>query len=184
MRDRSNSKESLSFGMAWPGSPVEQKRQPASVPSLLEAMQRVHAEAEQLAERAYDAIQHHAFDPFREFCEKRTEYEALISVLRSRVGPKPRDPRWPAAIDKGERDLLALSIKACVKFCFALSANPMLPIGVLETFLNEVEMLKSAREQLTPIKDQEGISGLLDEIDMALMILEEIVGNAPALEEF
>jgi hypothetical protein len=45
-------------------------------------------------------------------------------------------------------------------------------------------MLRAAREQLTPIREDEGVASLVDELDMALMILEEIVDRAPALEEF
>jgi hypothetical protein len=173
-----------SFGKGWPGSLTELDRKPATIPELLDALARVYREAAALADRAYEAIQHHAFDPYREFCEKRAEHSALASVLCNRIGSAPQDPRWITAIDEAERGLLTLSIQACVKFCFALSASPLLPIGVRETFLSELEMLRASREQLVPIKDEAGVAALLDEIETSLMLLEEIVGRAPALEEF
>ncbi len=89
-----------------------------------------------LADKAYEAIQRHAFDPYRKFCEKRKEHAALM------------------------------------------------PLGARETFITEIEMLHAAHEQLWPIKDNEGIANLLSEIDLALMILEEIIEKAPAFEEF
>jgi hypothetical protein len=175
----------LGSGKGWFGSPLESKeRKPAQVPELLAALARVHGEAKALAERAYEAIQNHAYDPYREFCEKRAEHAALVSVLRSRIGPKPERPEWLATASQYDRALLTLSVQACLKFSYALSATPLMPIGARETFIHEVEMLRAARDQLTPLREEEGVASLLDELEMALMILEEIVNRAPALEEF
>src|SRR6202043_2226993 len=128
-------------GRGWPGSLLDgRQRQPARVPDLLAALARVHAEALERAERAYEAIQHHAYDPYREFCEKRAEHAALVSVLRGRIGPKPEDPRWADVANKHDRGLITLSIQACLKFSFALSATPLMPIGARETFIHELEM--------------------------------------------
>ena len=172
-------------GEGWFGALSEpQGRRAAQIPDLLSALARVHGEAQALAGRAYEAIQHHAYDPYRQFCEKRAEHAALISVLRGRIGPKPERPEWSATTDKYDRALLTLSIQACLKFSYALSATPLMPIGARETFIHELEMLRAAREQLTPIREEEGVASLVDELDMALMILEEIVDRAPALEEF
>jgi hypothetical protein len=59
-----------------------------------------------------------------------------------------------------------------------------MPIGARETFLHELEMLRTTRDLLTPRKDEESVRNLIDELETALMILEEIVDRAPALEEF
>jgi hypothetical protein len=174
-----------SGGRGWPGSHGTSRydRRPATTAELLEALTRIRSEAALLAEKAYDAIQHHAYDPYREFVEKRAEYAALVSVLRSRLGPKS-ESSLVATADRHDRALTTLSIQACLKFSFALSATPLMPIGARETFIHELEMLKGAREQLTRAKDEEGVSALLDDIETSLMILEEIVERAPALEEF
>jgi hypothetical protein len=173
-------------GRSWPGARGENARdaKPATVAALLQAIARVRSEAVLLADRAYEAIQHHAFDPYRKFCEKRAEHAALVSVLRARIGSKPKDPKWLPAVDLEDSSLLRLSIQACVKFAFALSATPLMPLGARETFMHEVGMLQSARAQLQSAKDDEGVAGLLDELEMALMILEEVVEKAPAFEEF
>src|SRR3954451_17652169 len=86
-------------GRSWPGARNENEREakPATIDALLLAIARVRAEAVTLADRAYEAIQHHAFDPYRQFCEKRAEHAALVSVLRARIGPKPKDPKWGSA---------------------------------------------------------------------------------------
>lgn len=174
------------FGANWPGSENGNRRhaKPAQVLDLFQALERIEAEAMALAEKAADAIQRHSFDPYREFCEKRAEHAALVSVLRNHVGPNPSNPNWLPAAERHDRALVTVSIQACLKFSFALSATPNMPIGARETFLHELEMLRTAREQLTPRKEEEGVGNLIDELEMALMILEEIVDRAPALEEF
>jgi hypothetical protein len=181
--DRSSSGKG---GKSWPGARPDNERdaKPATIDALLLAIARVGEEAILLADRAYEAIQHHAFDPYRQFCEKRAEHAALVSVLRARIGPKPKDPKWVPAVDLQDAALLRLSIQACVKFAFALSATPLMPLGARETFMHEVGMLQAARTQLQSAKDQEGTADLLGELEMALMILEEIVEKAPAFEEF
>ncbi len=186
MDDRARNSGKGAFGANWPGSESENRRhaKPAQVPDLFTALERIEAEAMALAEKAADAIQRHSFDPYREFCEKRAEHAALVSVLRTHVGPNPSKPNWLPAAEKHDRALVTVSIQACLKFSFALSATPNMPIGARETFLHELEMLRATREQLTPLKEQEGVSSLLDELETSLMILEEIVDRAPALEEF
>jgi hypothetical protein len=59
-----------------------------------------------------------------------------------------------------------------------------MPLGARETFMHEVGMLQAARAQLQSVTDDESIASLLDELEMALMILEEVVEKAPAFEEF
>jgi hypothetical protein len=184
MRDSAAERGRVSVNGWAGGVPSGRRGKPAQIPELLTALARIQDEARVIAERAYEAIQNHAYDPYREFCEKRAEHEALVSVVRSRIGPKPEHPEWLKAANAHDRALLTLSIQACLKFSFALSATPLMPIGARETFIHELEMLRSARERLQAIKDEEGVAALLDELDMALMILEEVVNRAPALEEF
>lgn len=174
-----------SFVHTWPGGHVENMRgrTPASVPDLLAALARIRGEAGALAERAYEAIQHHSFDGYRQFCEKRAEHAALASVLQAHIGPKPADTRWIENLRADERGLLTVSIQACVKFAFALSANPLMPMGSRETFVNELGMLRAARDQLTLVKDEEGIAAVLDDLETALMLLEEVLDRSPALDE-
>jgi hypothetical protein len=186
MRSAADGKARARTGRDWPGAHGENVRdsKPATIAELLDAVARVRAEAVGLADRAYEAIQRHAFDPYRQFCEKRAEHAALVSVLRAHIGPKPKDASWLPAINLEDSSLLRLSIQACVKFAFALSATPQMPLGARETFMHEVGMLQAARTQLQAIKADEGVAGLLDELEMALMILEEVVEKAPAFEEF
>jgi hypothetical protein len=172
--------------ITWLGARAQSVRlvRSPSVPELLKAIARVRSEAALLADNAYVAIQRHAFDPYRKFCEKRKEHAALASVLRSHIGLRPEDPSWARVVSEEESSLVRLSIQACVKFAFALSAKPLMPLGARETFITEIAMLHAAREHLWPIKDDEGIANLLSEIDLALMILEEIIEKAPAFDEF
>lgn len=172
-------------GHGWLGGQGEEQRarKPAAVTELLCALERIRGEATILAGGAAEAIQNRSYDPYRRFCEKRAEHAALVSILRGRIGAKPKEASWPTAVDHEERALVALSIQACLKFAFALSANPLMPIGARETFIHELATLREQRERLSPVKAEEGVGALLDELETALMILEEIVDRSPALEE-
>src|SRR5258708_24950514 len=114
--------------VAWLGARAQNARlvRPTSVPELLQAIARVRSEAAVLADKAYEAIQRHAFDPYRKFCDKRKEHAALASVLRSHIGPRPQDPSWARSGSEEESSLIRFSIQACVKFAFALSAKPLM----------------------------------------------------------
>jgi hypothetical protein len=173
------------FSNSWPGGYVDDSRlrKAANVPALLRALARIRTEAVALSDRAYEAIQHHSFDPYREFCDKRAEHAALVSVLRGQIGPKPKETGWVNAVTTESHALVTLSIQACLKFAFALSANALMPLGARETFLHELTMLRGARDQLAARTAEDGVAGLLDELETALMILEEIVDRSPALQE-
>lgn len=151
---------------------------------LLAAAARIRAELAEVAEKAYQAIQKHSFATYYQFASKRTEHAAVICVIRSRCNEKKPELARAAA----QEEFLALksTVQSVTKFLFALSAVPSLPIGASETFLSEYEYLKTTREKLTldgAQTDQEK-AAIRDDIETALMLLEEILGKAPTLEEF
>jgi hypothetical protein len=115
---------------------------PPAIAALLPAIDRIHSEAVVLADNAHEAIQRHSFGPYRQFCEKRAEHAALVSVLRAHITARPQDPSWTQTVNQAESSLVRLSIQACVKFAFALSANPQMPLGARETFIHELAMLQ------------------------------------------
>jgi hypothetical protein len=165
------------------------KTVPASMAELLDALKRLWAEAAALAENAYIAIQQHSFEPYWTFRAKINEHAALVAVIRGRI-QQLRDVRSRQAdiagkaVDREEQEILILTVKACLKFCFALSANPWLPIGARETFMHEIDSLTSARAVLEKAPADTLPSGLLDDIDTARMILEEIIDKSPSLASF
>jgi hypothetical protein len=161
---------------------------PASMAELVQALKRLWAEAASLAEHAYIAIQQHSFEPYWTFRAKINEHAALVAVIRGRV-QQLTDLRSRqagivgAAVDREEQEILILTVKACLKFCFALSANPWLPIGARETFIHEIDALNQARAVLEKTPDKVP-PGLLDDLDTARMILEEIIDKSPSLASF
>jgi hypothetical protein len=162
---------------------------PASMADLLQALKRLWAEAAALAENAYVAIQQHSFEPYWTFRAKINEHSALVAVIRGRIQQlqdlRSRQAHIAAkAVDREEQEILILTVKACLKFCFALSANPWLPIGARETFIHEIDALNQARSVLEKMKPEELPQGLLDDLDTARMILEEIIGKSPSLVSF
>jgi len=162
---------------------------PASMTDLLQALKRLWAEAAALAENAYMAIQQHSFEPYWTFRAKINEHAALVAVIRGRI-PQLKDLRLRQAslvadsVDREEQEILILTVKACLKFCFALSANPWLPIGARETFIHEIDALTQARETLEKGPAEKLPQGLLDDLDTARMILEEIIDKSPSLVSF
>jgi hypothetical protein len=164
------------------------KTVPASMAELLDALKRLWAEAAALAENAYLAIQQHSFEPYWTFRAKINEHAALVAVIRGRI-QKLHDVRSRQAdiagkaVDREEQEILILTVKACLKFCFALSANPWLPIGARETFIHEIDQLNQARAVLEKAPDTLP-TGLLDDLDTAKMILEEIIDKSPSLVSF
>jgi hypothetical protein len=161
---------------------------PASMADLVQALKRLWTEAAALAEHAYIAIQQHSFEPYWTFRAKINEHAALVAVIRGRV-QQLTDLRSRqagivgAAVDREEQEILILTVKACLKFCFALSANPWLPIGARETFIHEIDALNQARAVLEKTPDKVP-PGLLDDLDTARMILEEIIDKSPSLASF
>jgi hypothetical protein len=168
-----------------------QSRQPvrASIAELTAALKRLWAEAATLAEHAYIAIQHHSYEPYWTFRAKIEEHAALVAVLRNRLSGL-RELRVKGvdeldrSINREEQEIVMLTVKACLKFCFALSANPWLPIGARETFIHEIGALQEARRLLEQAPAESLPAGLLDDIDTARMILEEVIEKSPSLDDF
>jgi len=165
------------------------KSVPASMAELVDALKRLWAEAAALAENAYIAIQQHSFEPYWTFRAKINEHAALVAVIRNRIQQlkqlRSRQAGIVAdAVDREEQEILILTVKACLKFCFALSANPWLPIGARETFIHEIDALNEARAVLEKIAAEKLPKGLLDDLDTARMILEEIIDKSPSLHSF
>jgi hypothetical protein len=167
----------------------QKKSIPASLAELINALKRLWAEAAAMAEHAYIAIQQHSFEPYWTFRAKIDEHAALVAVIRGRA-QQLRELRsrqaaiLSEAVDREEQEILLLTTKACLKFCFALSANPWLPIGARETFIHEIDALKQTRATLERVPPEKLPQGILDDIDTARMILEEIIDKSPSLTSF
>jgi hypothetical protein len=158
----------------------------ASVEELVIALARLRAEAGPLAEEAYLAIQNHCYQAYAAFRAKLDEHAALVAILRSRKsrpwetgGSEAR--RIGALVDAEETEIVVLVAKASLKFCFALSANPLLPLGARETFVSEIDALRQVRRVLEHMPPDKLPANLLEEVDTARMILEEVIAKSPAL---
>jgi hypothetical protein len=162
---------------------------PASIAELAAALKRLWTEAATLAEHAYIAIQRHSYEPYWTFRAKIEEHAALVAVLRGRIATL-RELRVKGvdelaqSIDREEQEIVMLTVKACLKFCFALSANPWLPIGARETFIHEIDALQQSRQLLEKAPAESLPAGFLDDIDTARMILEEVIEKSPSLDDF
>ncbi len=160
----------------------------ASVEELLTALARLYTEAAALAEEAYLAIQHHSYQPYAAFRAKLAEHAALIAVLRSRSsrpgeigGVEAR--RIAESVDAAEIEITVLVAQASLKFCFALSANPLLPLGARETFISEIDALQQVKSTLERMPSDKLPANLVDEVETAGMILQEVIDKSPSLAD-
>lgn len=152
---------------------------------MMLAMQRIRGEAEIMAREAQLAIERHSFDPYRLFRRKIEEHQALASVIRARTsGSRDKDGIGDGMV-REERLRYELLVRASLRFFYALSATPMLPMGARETFIDELESLVEVRNRLESPEHKGQLSaGVIDDLDTARMILEEIAEKAPQLLDF
>ena len=162
---------------------------PASVLDLVEALARLRAEAVRLAEEAYLSIQLHSYRGYWKFRSKLGEHGALLAVIRCRaqqiMALQGGDARVAdQAAEREEREIFVLAIRSSLRFGFALSANPTLPLGARETFVHELQMLGEAGRVLEAAPRDSLPEGVLDDLATARMILEEIIEKSPPLADF
>ena len=162
----------------------QRKPVPAHIPELVGGLRRLRCEAVLLAMEAYEAIQHSSYEPYWLFREKLDEHGALIEVIRGRLPHLKEAEPVAASLDDEEIEILVLAVQSCLKFCYALSARPLLPVGARETFFHELDALRQARRVFEALAKEKLPAGILDELDQALMLLEEIVEKAPSLVDF
>lgn len=157
----------------------------STIDGLLRALQRIRGEAESLAHEAQVAIERHSFDPYRLFRAKVEEHEALASVIRAREPGRADRSVVEGMLLQEERLRNEMLVHASLRFFYALSATPILPIGARETFIGELESLTVMRERLGAPEHKDKLSdGIIDDLDTARMILEEIAEKAPQLLDF
>lgn len=156
-----------------------------AVCDLMQAMQRIRGEAEVMACEAQLAIEHHSFDRYRLFRSKIEEHEAVATVIRARTAGAFERDGMGDGLRREERLRYELLVRASLRFFYALSATPMLPMGARETFIGELESLVEMRKRLESPEYKDQLSaGIIDDLDTARIILEEIAEKAPQLLDF
>jgi hypothetical protein len=166
-------------------------RQPvrATIADLSAALPRLRDEAVLIAEQALLGIEQHTYRPYWKFRAKLSEHGALIAVIRSRAQQMSAFDRGDARVatqkaEREEREMCVFSIRASLRFGFALSANPTLPLGARETFIHEMATLDEARAVIEASPPDSLPEGIRDDIVTARMILEEIIEKSPPLTDF
>ena len=136
---------------------------------------------ESVAEEARRDISSHSFRGYHRFRAKLTEHAALLTMTRSRLSEKS-PPDLSRRLEEEEIRAAEIQIRATLSFIFALSAIPNLPLGARETFINELHSLAATKTLLSrpnvavPLSD-----GVLDDLEMAQAVLEEVAARAPKL---
>jgi hypothetical protein len=159
----------------------------AEVKELLGALERQCRDASKLAALAEKEASKHSFGAYREFRDKVGEFQALVILIEQRLRNLV-DNRSDDLRDQFERldmVMLALLVRASMRFFFVLSANSVLPMGAREIFVSELRSLHDASEKL----QRPGYAGKLGpemerDLETASMILEEIIDKAPSLLSF
>jgi hypothetical protein len=157
------------------------------VKELLGALERQCREAAQLAKLAEVEASKHSFHAYREFRDKVGEFQALVILIEQRLRNLV-DARSDDLRDQFERldmVMLALLVRASMRFFFVLSANPILPMGAREIFMQELRSLHDAHEKLRRPSYAGKLGADLDrDLETASLILEEIIDKAPSLLNF
>lgn len=157
------------------------------VKELLAALERQCREAAQLAKMAEHDASKHSFGAYRDFRDKVGEFQALVILieqrLRNLVDARSDDLR--EQFEKLDTVMLALLVRASMRFFFVLSANPILPMGAREIFVAELRSLHDANEKLhRPAYVGKLGPELERDLETASLILEEIIDKAPSLLSF
>lgn len=157
------------------------------VKELLSALERQCREAAKLAQIAEHEASKHSFAAYREFRDKVGEFQALVILIEQRLRNLV-DSRTDDLRDQFERldtVMLALLVRASMRFFFVLSANPVLPMGAREIFMAELRSLHDAHQKLSqPAYAGKLGSELERDLETASQILEEIIDKAPSLLNF
>lgn len=157
------------------------------VKELLGALERQCREAAKLAKQAEHEASKHSFATYREFRDKVGEFQALVILieqrLRNLVDSRSDDLR--EQFERLDMVMLALLVRASMRFFFVLSANPILPMGAREIFVAELRSLHDAHEKLRrPTYAGKLGTDLERDLETASLILEEIIDKAPSLLSF
>jgi len=159
----------------------------AEVKELLSALERQCREAAALAKQAEHEATRHSFGAYRGFRDKVGEFQALVILIEQRLR-NLADARSDDLRDQFERldtVMLALLVRASMRFFFVLSANPALPMGAREIFVAELRSLHDAHERLMRPNYAGKLSSDLErDLETASLILEEIIDKAPSLLSF
>ncbi len=157
------------------------------VKELLGALERQCREASKLAQLAEHEASKHSFGAYRSFRDKVGEFQALVILieqrLRNLVDTRSDDLR--DQFEKLDMVMLALLVRASMRFFFVLSANPILPMGAREIFVAELRSLHDAHEKLRRPNYAGKLGAQLEtDLETASLILEEIIDKAPSLLNF
>jgi len=157
------------------------------VENLLRALERQAREAATLAGDAQREASRHSFGAYRQFRDKVGEFKALVILIEGRLKhlADSRADDLKAEFERLDGLMLALLVKASLRFFFVLSANPILPLGAREIFIAELHCLHDAHEKLRrPEYAGRFDNSVTTDLDMAEAILDEIIDKAPSLLQF
>jgi hypothetical protein len=159
----------------------------AEVQELLGALERQCREAAHLAKQAEREATRHSFASYRDFRDKVGEFQALVILIEQRLRnlADARSDDLREQFQRLDTVMLALLVRASMRFFFVLSANPVLPMGAREIFVAELRSLHDAHEKLRQPAYEGKLGEDLDrDLETASLILEEIIDKAPSLLSF
>lgn len=157
------------------------------VERLLKALDDQIRAASRLAGEAQREASRHSFEPYRTFREKVSESQTLMILIENRLGnlEDGASSNLAEAYERLEGTMMALLIRASLRFFFLLSANPILPLGAREIFMEELQTLHGAAKRLREPRFEGKLStDIQNDLETASEILEEIIDKAPSLLKF
>lgn len=169
----------------------------AEAKALYRALQELAREAMELSEAAARDPAHFRKHPYRGFRDKLSEFQAIASLLRSRleeaadswargpIGEPGEVAQALAAFDRLELLMLSLFVRTSRRYFTFLSLDPTVPFGAVEWLRRDLPPLRDALEKLrTPAVAAQVDPGLEAELTTAIMILEDLIQRLPDLPDF
>ncbi|HWK45605.1 MAG TPA: hypothetical protein VNT30_12860 [Stellaceae bacterium] len=154
---------------------------------LLAALDRAIGEVSTQAEMTHTAITNHSFGAYYDYRDSISQYDALVVTINHRKSSVPlsAQERITRYLLVRERRVLAVIIRATFDFFYALSAIPVLPIGIRELFAREINSLEVTKTRLrSPEHEGHLAPELQEDLELAQEILTEIMQKAPSLLNF
>jgi hypothetical protein len=164
-----------------------ESKEMTKVNALMAALARTTEEVRDCAQKTHQAIAHHSFGAYYAYRDSIAQYGALVATINHRLARLPSDTRdeLSSRLLASERELLTITVKSAFDFFFALSAIPILPLGIKEMFTRELASLQMTHARLNS-PDHEGQlpPELVEDLEVAEEILQEIMQKAPTLLSF
>ncbi|EWY40167.1 hypothetical protein N825_36170 [Skermanella stibiiresistens SB22] len=158
------------------------------IATMLSALETQARQAAALAERAHHEASRDSFSGYFRFRAKVDEFQALIALIEERLSRVADEhaAELNGKFQQLDTVMLVMLVRTSTRFYTMLDKAVVLPLGARELFLPELRTLTEVRDRLMgqPEPVSQMTSGLVESLDVALVLIEALVQRAPSLPDF